>query len=57
MSVQCVGQALGSGQSDLDGVPIDAEVTIDDAEYARIMRRIHIGSDEPDGVSAFNSSI
>jgi hypothetical protein len=54
MSAQCVDQAPSSAPSDLDGVPIDAKVAIGDAEYARIMRRIH---GERDEVSAFNSSI
>lgn len=43
---------------DQDDLPLDAEVDIDDAEYARIMRRIDNGNGEPGTeVSAFNSSI
>ena len=39
-------------------LPLDIEVNIDDAEYARIMRRISSSGGEDDtGVSAFNSSI
>jgi hypothetical protein len=41
-----------------DDLPLDAEVGIDDAEYARIMRRIDSRGGEPGTeVSAFNSSI
>jgi hypothetical protein len=41
-----------------DDLPLDAGVDIDDAEYARIMRRITSGDGEPGTeASAFNSSI
>jgi len=44
--------------SDLSDLPLDAEVNLDDAEYAHIMRRIGITEGEPGTtVSAFNSSI
>jgi len=47
-----------SAMPDLNDVPFGEEISIDDAEYARIMRRIAIGdSDAAGGVSAFNSSI
>jgi hypothetical protein len=43
---------------DLRDLPLDAEVTVDDTEYARIMRRTGITEGEPGtSVSAFNSSI
>jgi hypothetical protein len=49
MSTQCVVQV---------DLPLGADVDIDDAEYARIMRRIGNGDGEPGTeVSAFNSSI
>jgi hypothetical protein len=38
-------------------LPLDAELAIDAAEYARIMRRIGIDGNEAPQVSAFNSSI
>jgi hypothetical protein len=47
-----------SDMSGIGEVPLDAEVKIDDAEYAHIMRRIGIVEGEPvTSVSAFNSSI
>ena len=47
-----------SGLSDIHDLPLDAEISIDDAEYAHIMRRIGIAEGEPGTtVSAFNSSI
>jgi hypothetical protein len=51
-------EAVKSGVPDIHGLPLDVEVSIEDAEYDRIMRRIlgqDDGSDTP--VSAFNSSI
>jgi hypothetical protein len=44
--------------SDIRDLPLDAEINIDDVEYAHIMRRIGIAEGEPGtSVSAFNSSI
>lgn len=44
--------------SDIRDLPLDAEINIDDVEYAHIMRRIGIVEGEPGtSVSAFNSSI
>jgi hypothetical protein len=48
--------ALVSGTPDIRDLPLDADVIIDDAEYAHIMRRIGVAEGEP-SVSAFNSSI
>ncbi len=51
-------EEVASETSDIHDLPFDVEVSIDDAEYARIMRRIMLedgGSDTP--VSRFNSSI
>ena len=49
MSTLCVVQV---------DLPLGADVDIDDAEYARIMRRIGNGDGDTDTeVSAFNSSI
>jgi FXSXX-COOH protein len=51
-------ERIMSSASDMDDLPLDAEVGIDDAEYARVMRRITIGDNGTDTeVSAFNSSI
>ena len=51
-------EVLTSGVADVGGVPLDAELGIDDLEYARIMRRIGAGDGEAaPSVSAFNSSI
>jgi hypothetical protein len=47
-----------SDLAEIDDLPLDAEVNLDDIEYARIMRRIDSGDGEPGAtVSAFNSSI
>jgi hypothetical protein len=44
--------------SDISDLPLDAELSSDDFEYAHIMRRIGIAEGEPGtSVSAFNSSI
>jgi hypothetical protein len=44
--------------SDIHDLPLDAVVSIDDIEYAHIMRRIGIAEGEQGtSVSAFNSSI
>ena len=49
---------LTSDMSDIHDLPLDAEVSIDDVEYAHIMRRIGLVEGEPGtSVSAFNSSI
>jgi hypothetical protein len=49
---------LASDMSDIRNLPLDAEINIDDVEYAHIMRRIGIAEGEPGtSVSAFNSSI
>jgi FXSXX-COOH protein len=51
-------EGVTSGTSDLHDLALDVEVNIDDAEYARIMRRITIADGGSDtDVSAFNSSI
>lgn len=49
---------LTSDMSDIQDLPLDAKVGIDDVEYAHIMRRIGIAEGESGtSVSAFNSSI
>jgi FXSXX-COOH protein len=51
-------ERIMSNASDMDDLPLDAEGGTDDAEYARVMRRITIGDNGTDTeVSAFNSSI
>jgi hypothetical protein len=50
-------ECVPSGVSDVSGLPLDAEAGIDDAEYARIMRRITVGGGTDTGACAFNSSI
>jgi hypothetical protein len=45
-----------SGMPDIQDLPLDADVIIDEAEYTHIMRRIGVAEGEP-SVSAFNSSI
>jgi hypothetical protein len=51
-------EGIMSGASVMSDLPLDVVVDIDDAEYARIMRRITIGDGGTDTeVSAFNSSI
>lgn len=58
MTVIPAGASITSGMSDHGGQPLDAEVDIDDYEYARIMRRIGVTEGEPGTpVSCFNSSI
>ena len=50
--------AVTSDMSDIRDLPLDAEINIDDVEYAHIMRRIGLAEGEPGtSVSAFNSSI
>ena len=58
MSTQQQDEVITSDLPDLAGVSFSDELRIDDAEYARIMRRIvgdNFGTDTD--VSAFNSSI
>jgi hypothetical protein len=51
-------ERMMSSASDMGDLPLDAEDDIDDAEYAKIMRRITVGDNGTDTeVSAFNSSI
>ena len=58
MSRQSADDVIVSGLSDVRDLPFDAEVIVDDVEYARIMRQIGITEGEPGtSVSAFNSSI
>jgi hypothetical protein len=58
MSTLYAVSVFESDVSDIRDLPLDAEVTIDDVEYAHIMRRIGIAEGEPGtSVSAFNSSI
>lgn len=52
------GDVLISDVSDIRDLPLDAEASFDDDEYAHIMRRIGVDEGEPGtSVSAFNSSI
>jgi hypothetical protein len=57
--ISILTEDVTSDMSALFDVPLDVEIAIDDAEYARIMRRITI--DDSSGTdtesSAFNSSI
>ena len=49
---------IASDMSDIHDLPLDAEVSFDEVEYAHIMRRIGIVEGEQGtSVSAFNSSI
>jgi hypothetical protein len=58
MSKVCEDDVIVSVVPDTRELPLDAEVNLDDAEYAGIMRRIGIAEGEPGtSVSAFNSSI
>jgi hypothetical protein len=51
-------QVIVSDLPDIGELPLDAEVNVDDVEYARIMRRlITLDGELHDQVSAFNSSI
>jgi hypothetical protein len=51
-------QDIVSELPDIGELPLDAEVYVDEAEYARIMRRLITLDGEPlPSVSAFNSSI
>ena len=58
MSTTYADAVFTSDMSDIHDLPFDTEVSIDDVEYAHIMRRIGIAEGEPGtSVSAFNSSI
>jgi hypothetical protein len=58
MAATLAEDVVTSGMSDIHDLPLDFDVDIDAAEYARIMRPIGIGGDEEVAqVSAFNSSI
>jgi hypothetical protein len=58
MSTVLVDLVIKSDLIDLHDLSLDAEVNLDDAEYARIMRQIGLSDGEDDTtVSAFNSSI
>jgi hypothetical protein len=58
MSRLYVDHDIVSEVSDTRDLPLDAEVNLDDVEYAHLMRRIGIAEGEPGtSVSAFNSSI
>jgi hypothetical protein len=51
-------EGVESVTPNMNHLPIDAEVYIDEVEYSRIMRRILLADDGADtDVSAFNSSI
>jgi hypothetical protein len=58
MTVIQADASITSDMSDIGELPLDAKVSLDDAEYAHIMRRIGVAEGEPGtSVSAFNSSI
>lgn len=58
MPTSYADEVIMSGLSDVSDLPLDAEVNLDDAECACIMRRIGIIEDGPGtSVSAFNSFI
>jgi hypothetical protein len=58
MATTYAGAVFTSDMSDIHDLPLDAVVSIDDIEYAHIMRRIGIAEGEQGtSVSAFNSSI
>lgn len=58
MSTVSEDQVITSDLADLRDLSLDAEVNLDDVEYALIMRQIGLSDGEPDTtVSAFNSSI
>jgi hypothetical protein len=51
-------EGVESVTSNINDLPIDVEVCIDEVEYDRIMRRIFLADGGADtDVSAFNSSI
>ncbi|MGH3212887.1 MAG: hypothetical protein ACRDNO_34515 [Trebonia sp.] len=58
MATSYADHVFTSDMSDIHDLPLDAEVSFDEVEYAHIMRRIGIADGEPGtSVSAFNSSI
>lgn len=58
MATSYADDVFTSDMSDIHDLPLDAEVSCDEVEYAHIMRRIGIVEGEPGTpVSAFNSSI
>jgi hypothetical protein len=58
MSITYADDVFTSDMSDINDLPLDAEVGLGDVEYAHIMRRIGIAEGEQGtSVSAFNSSI
>jgi len=58
MSITYADAVVASDMSDINELPLDVEINIDEAEYAHIMRRIGLVEGEPGtSVSAFNSSI
>jgi FXSXX-COOH protein len=58
MSTVFVDDVIVSEVPDIRDLPLDSEDSIDDAEYAHIMRRIGSVEGGPGtSVSAFNSSI
>jgi hypothetical protein len=56
MSTNLASAVVVPGTPDIQDLPFDADVIIDEAEYALIIRRIGVAEGEP-SVSAFNSSI
>jgi hypothetical protein len=52
-----VTAVLVSGSTDVHDAPLDADVIIDNVEYARILRGIAPQDDGPVAVSRFNSTI
>jgi hypothetical protein len=58
MPTSYAGDVFTSDVSDIHDLPLDAEVSFDEVEYAHLMRRIGVVEGEPGtSVSAFNSSI
>jgi hypothetical protein len=56
MSTTLASAVVVSGMPDIQDLPFDADVIIDEPEYTHIMHRIGVAEGEP-SVSAFNSSI
>jgi hypothetical protein len=58
MATSYADDVFTSDMSDIHDLPLDAEGSFDEVEYAHIMRRIGIAEGEAGtSVSAFNSSI
>jgi hypothetical protein len=58
MSTTYADAVVASDMSDIQELPLDVEINIDEAEYVHIMRRIGLVEGESGtSVSAFNSSI